>query len=529
MSTREWDENITRWMEQERIPGLSISVTQGGRVLYQRGYGTTSVEDGGSPISERTVFRIGSVTKLFTGALAMRLMEQGRLHLDSPVTSYLPWFKTSMPGAEEAITMRRLLSHQAGLPSEFTPEGPRDRDALQRSIREDLPKVPMLYHPDERLYYYSNWGIRVAGAVLEAAGGAFYDQLLDELILKPLGMERTSCELAKIMSYQVAQGHYIADDGKLKVLHSFSDNAARLPVGGLFSTAEDMARFSLMLLGEKPLLQPDSIAEMARPQADLWNAQGHGYGLAACTERMGGMVKFGHTGWAAPCFVASCWVVLKAGASVNVMLSRHAEKTRERISDMILNELVGKSPETQISIGPFRPSLEKEFQGHYLGDLPGLAEITIEEGRPVLLYKGARYPLSAHERERLYFAQTPSGKLIWVGFPPRRKDEQFMVVDGEPCKRFHFNKDFRLSEEELERFMGTYVSQSDRIRIRLSDGGLQMSFNSASEYKPLTPLEESLFDSPMGLMYPVCDGTRASAINALNRLIFVRQGADQSS
>src|SRR5438093_8086977 len=115
LNVRALEQRIADAMGAAGVPGLALAVVQGDEVVYARGFGVTSVEDGGLPVTPQTLFRIGSTTKPLTGTAVMRLVEAGQLDLDRPVRDRLDWFALSEPGAER-VTLRMLMSHTAGLP-----------------------------------------------------------------------------------------------------------------------------------------------------------------------------------------------------------------------------------------------------------------------------------------------------------------------------------------------------------------------------------------------------------------------------
>src|SRR5262249_31168120 len=113
-------------MRTSGIPGLATAIAGGNGVINARGVGLTSVGEGGLPVTPQTLFRIGSTTKPLTGTAAMRLVEQGRLELDTPIKRYIDWFAMRDPGAAERVTLRMLLSHTSGLPTDWEFSGQRD-------------------------------------------------------------------------------------------------------------------------------------------------------------------------------------------------------------------------------------------------------------------------------------------------------------------------------------------------------------------------------------------------------------------
>ncbi len=106
------DRFITAQMARHRIPGIALAITQGDRVVHVRGYGTTH---DGKPVTGQTPFRIASLSKAFTAMAVLRLVEGGRISLDTPIKQYLPSFELATPSATAKITVRQLLNHTSGL------------------------------------------------------------------------------------------------------------------------------------------------------------------------------------------------------------------------------------------------------------------------------------------------------------------------------------------------------------------------------------------------------------------------------
>jgi CubicO group peptidase (beta-lactamase class C family) len=135
------EQRIEEHMHQAHVPALALAVVKEREILYVKGFGLTSVEEGGAPVSPRTLFRIGSVTKPLVGTAVMRLVEEGQLELDRPLNAYIDWLRFSLPYVEEWITLRMLLSHTAGLPADSR-SGASDADGLERYVREQIPTTP---------------------------------------------------------------------------------------------------------------------------------------------------------------------------------------------------------------------------------------------------------------------------------------------------------------------------------------------------------------------------------------------------
>jgi CubicO group peptidase (beta-lactamase class C family) len=106
VKTGKLEDILQGWMDRQQTPGLTAAVVVESKITLLRGYGRTSAEEGGAPVSETTLFRIASTTKLLVGTVVMRLVEQGALALDAPISSYLPWLHLRQVGLEDQITLR---------------------------------------------------------------------------------------------------------------------------------------------------------------------------------------------------------------------------------------------------------------------------------------------------------------------------------------------------------------------------------------------------------------------------------------
>ena len=180
-------------VNSKQLPALSIALVEGDDVLWSQGYGYQDA-DKKVPATADTIYRVGSISKLLTDISLMKLVEQGVLDLDAPVTNYLPDFKPHNTTGKP-ITLRMLMTHRSGLVREspvgsyFDPTGP----SLDQTVAS-LNGTPMIYEPDTRTKY-SNAAIAVVGAVLESKLSGRHADLVSKEIFEPLQMTSSSFEL----------------------------------------------------------------------------------------------------------------------------------------------------------------------------------------------------------------------------------------------------------------------------------------------------------------------------------------------
>lgn len=241
------EERLSIAMAEARVPGLALAIVAEREVVYARGFGITSVEAGGIPVTPDTLFQIGSVTKPLTGTMIVTLADLGLLDLDAPVTTYLPRLTLSQPGVAQLVTLRQLLSHTSGLPwDQITPGrlfGSRDPAGLAAYVERELPTRPLVAPPGT-LFNYSNPGINLAARVAEAATGLAYTELVGRYLLEPLRMRHTTFDPTVAMTRAVAQSHDLTPAGTLQVRRPCPDNSAQYPAAFAYSTVLDIARFA---------------------------------------------------------------------------------------------------------------------------------------------------------------------------------------------------------------------------------------------------------------------------------------------
>lgn len=271
------EENVNAWLDglvptelaRTRIPGASIAVVHDGELLTARGYGHAHTgADGEEPVPvdpQETLFRVGSVSKVFTATAAMRLVEAGEIDLDTDIDEYLDFDQPT--NFDEPITMRHLLTHTPGfeesIEGAILAEG--DEMDLARRLSTDPPE--QIYPPGE-VPSYSNHGNALAGLIVEQVSGVPFDEYVRTQILEPLGMDSSSFAqpLPEDLRERLA-GSYETTEGPAQPFEMVAD----APAGALTASATDMARFMLAHMpgeDESPILEPATMEQMHSPGLD---------------------------------------------------------------------------------------------------------------------------------------------------------------------------------------------------------------------------------------------------------------------
>ena len=250
---------VREGMEAHGVPGVAIGILDG-EDEHVGGFGVTSVEHP-LEVDGDTLFQIGSITKTFTGTLVMRLVEEGRLDLDAPVRSYVPELRLQDEDVAARVTMRHLLTHTGGWVGDYFDDTGGGDDALARMV-ERLVALPQ-ESPLGELWAYNNAGFYLAGRVIEVVMGQPFDAAMRELLLDPLGLERTFFSADDVITHRFAVGHHV--DGN--VARPWAMSRATLPAGGLVSSARELLRYARFHLGDGgEVLRRDTLDAMRVPQ-----------------------------------------------------------------------------------------------------------------------------------------------------------------------------------------------------------------------------------------------------------------------
>jgi len=254
---------IMQIMRKKQITGLSIALVDENGVLFAKGYGFADKQTRQSA-TPRTLYKIGSITKLFTGTAAMQLSEKGMLDIDKPVTEYLPEFSIKCrPGDLPQITARTLMTHHSGLPADCYHDYWSDDPHAFRKVIEYLKDFHLTFPPNT-IFSYSNLATAVMGVIIERVSHLSYQEYIEQNILTPLGMKDSATTAGGVsiplLSKAYSNGNEVEDP-------SFRD----APAGAIFSNVLDMARFTSMVLANGShqgvsILQSQTLAEMLRPQ-----------------------------------------------------------------------------------------------------------------------------------------------------------------------------------------------------------------------------------------------------------------------
>jgi len=326
----EVDRYVEKQMRKLHIPGLSLGIVRDGRLIKAQGYGLSNLELG-APATRSTAYEIGSITKQFTAAAVMMLVEEGKLGLNDPITRHFP----EAPKAWSGITIRHLLTHTSGIQNHVAVPG--YLGAFKTSIlgestpgREEMLRMffalPLEFQPGQT-WSYDNTGYMLLGVLIEKTTGRSFWQFLDERIFKPLGMLSTrNTDPRDVIANRASGYEWVKTRYENRpILAPFVGFSA----GSIVSTVEDMARWDAALRAGK-LLTRSSYSQMWTPaRAADGSELSFNYGFGWFIDAYHGHRLVLHSG-GTPGFSSAIYRATDEKLTV-IILSNHGDRILEQL------------------------------------------------------------------------------------------------------------------------------------------------------------------------------------------------------
>lgn len=416
-------------MAREHVAGVTVSVVQGGQVALKKGYGFADLKARRAVDPDRTLFRLGSVSKTFTWILAMNEVERGRMRLDGPINAYLPEkARVRDQGYRRPVTLKTLMDHSGGFEDRalgqlFEREAGRVRP-LDLYLRQERPKR---VRAAGVLSSYSNYGTALAGLAVANLERKEFEAVAEEDIFQPLGMRRTTfreprptrrglpAPMPAELQGDVARGYRWTGAAFQVRPHEYIGQIA--PAGAASSTAGDMARYMLALLGNGSwngvtLYGPQAARAFRQPiQATAPGINGWAHGFIVY-DLPGGRRGFGHEG-ATLSFHSSLVVIpeLDLGLFIAANSDEGGELSR-RFAEAVVRQFY--APPVTFPRPGSAELLERAdaFEGYYMstrrkhGGLEGFVNLLIG-GAPVRVTEQGRLLTGGQEGARLWVPQGP--------------------------------------------------------------------------------------------------------------------------
>lgn len=274
---------VNEELKTTNTPGAAVAVVVGDRVMFAKGFGVAEVETK-QPVTPDTLFRIASTTKMLTATALVALAGQGKIKLDQPIGKYVKGLRPKF----SQVTVHQLLTHTAGLRDSASYYGPHDDSALGNFARSWTNDY-LIGDPGE-VYSYSNLGYGLSALVLESVTKKPFADAMNEILFQPLGMRRSTLRPTEAMTYPLAQGHEIlSEQANPTIVRPFADDSRYWANGGVFTSAEDFARFAIAFLNSGKIegnqaLPASVINKVSTPYVDMPGGNAaerprHAYGL----------------------------------------------------------------------------------------------------------------------------------------------------------------------------------------------------------------------------------------------------------
>lgn len=409
----ELERTIEDELKAAKTPGAAFAIVSGDKVVFSKGFGTTSTESE-NPITSDTLFRMGSTTKMFTAATLVSLAEAGKIKLDAPIGNYLK----NLPPKISALTVHQLLSQSSGL-RDFAPlaSGNNDSD-LENNIR--LWKDDIFFTEPNKIYSYSSANYWLAGFLAEELSGKAYSDAVAEIVLRPLGMNRSTMRAFEAMTYPLALGHDIKD-GTANVIRPIDNNVAKYPGGSLFSSANELSRFAIAMLNGgkidgKQIVAPTVVEQLEKPQFYLPGEEKafYGYGLLGYEDR--GVKTISHGGVSRG-YGSTIFFAPEQKIAIIVLANSNGQtlpKSRRKAMEMLLP----LKPATNEQPKPI--ALNADEMKRYVGKFshePQTWEVFIKDGKLYFKEEGKDFELTKTGADNFSYEQ---GEVLFV---PNEKGE----------------------------------------------------------------------------------------------------------
>jgi CubicO group peptidase (beta-lactamase class C family)/D-alanyl-D-alanine dipeptidase len=378
---------VQREMSEKGLPGLSIAIIDDQQIVWAEGFGMADPHEG-KPATAETVYRIGSVSKLFTDIAIMKLVERGEVNLDAPITDYLPDFRPRYPFGTP-ITLRQLMSHRSGLLRE-PPVGnyfETSQPSLAATVRS-LNDTELVFAPNTHTKY-SNAAIAVVGYLLEARSRQPFAKYLKSSVLDRMGLTHSSFETDPAAIDNLAKAEMWTYDGLKFDAPTFQLGMA--PAGSMYSTVTDLGHFLSVLMARGQtdngvLLQPKTIEQMWSPQFP--NPGGRVFGLGFIVRSVNGHRLVGHGG-AIYGFATTLDLLPDDKVGVVVTATKDAvnavtERIGEEALKLVLDQRAGKPLTLPPATSAVSAEIGRVLVGRY-GSGDDAVDITYLDGRLSLL------------------------------------------------------------------------------------------------------------------------------------------------
>ncbi len=515
-----FDTLATKGLKDWKVPGMGIAVVYKDELVLSKGYGKRDMENE-RPVTENTLFAIGSSTKAFTTFTLSTLASEGKLEWNKPVINYLPGFRMHDPVVTRKITPMDLVTHRSGLPRhDLVWYG--NQDVSREELVERVRYLPLSADLREK-FQYNNLMYLTAGYLTEQLTGKTWEEAVRDRILNPLEMERTNFSVSESQEDEDHAKGYKEEDDEIKPIPFRSINVMG-PAGSINSSVEEMSHWMKVQLNSgkyngKSLVSPAMIENMHQPQMVLNSSSQHkeisdpAYGMGWFIDNYRGHKRVSHggniDGFSALVTLFpndDLGIVIltnKNGTSLPSVLTKHiADKVLELesinwYSDALESLKKGKQASREAQKKKEATRKEGTSTSHelesYAGtyEHPGYGGITVQKDGKQLsfTYHDIKTPLQhwhydvfngkkaedpVFQDMKLQFKSNLDGYIDEVSIPLESSVDP-ITFTKQPDERFS-------DASYLEKFTGKYFLVNDTIRVTLAGNHLQMKVPGQPQY-----------------------------------------------
>ena len=266
------DNYLKRYLERTPVPGFSIAIVEGKELIFSKGYG---VEQEGyqKAMTPQSTLAIGSLGRGFTAMAIMQLVEEGKLDLDEPIISYLPWFTTANKNLSDQITLRMCLSNTTSIPPQFESLPDLDNNTSAEEFLRSLNSVFIERKPGLS-HEFCDEGYAIAGQTIQSSTQMSYADYISKNILSPLQMTRSTTDQQVAESMDIVYGHEMGLDRCLPAVKSKTDANFVAAGTAFYASTADLAKYMITLLNDgkykgKQIISSESVEEIFKPNTSF--------------------------------------------------------------------------------------------------------------------------------------------------------------------------------------------------------------------------------------------------------------------
>jgi CubicO group peptidase (beta-lactamase class C family) len=517
-------------LKEWNVPGISIAVVEKGKVLFTGGFGYKDYENK-KPVTENTLFAIGSCTKAFTASLLSPLLKEEKIELDKPITDYLPELKFYSNELTANVTVRDVLCHRTGLPRHdfaWYSGAFESREAMLHHIRFMEPSAPL-----RQTFQYNNYMYAAIAALAEKLGGKSWDELIKNQLLLPAGMPQSTTTIKDFNEATDFAYGYSGKNGKITRLKFLDKSLLPMaPAGGINASAKDMANWLLMWtnkgrVNDKEIISRDfynqsvssqMIVNGNLPASAVPDYYFFNYGFGWYTASYGGRYGVAHGGNING-FSAFASFFPTDSIGIYVCVNQHNSAVPRIINNIIADRLIGmpgrdwnkmlKTPALTAEANAAHNNITAKpshaltaFSGVYKND--GYGTITIAAAANGLTGTFNRWKLSIKHRHNNYFVFTDEEGVL---------DEsqflkgQFMISpEGEivslkipfesAVKDIEFTKQVQAptAKVDLKQYCSDYDFNGTAVKVFLSETNVLKALVPGQPEFELIPVKQDEFN-----------------------------------